>query len=155
MKRTSIALALLIPCLVAAKPAAAVDEVGLGVKLGDPSGLSSKFWLSDNSAVDVAASWSLNGNDDFQINSDYLRHDYGLFDEVEDGALGVYYGVGGRILFRDVGDDRAGVRVPVGLSYFFPRRNVELFAEIAPTVDVVPDTDADLQGALGVHFMIR
>ena len=154
MKRSSIALALLVPCLFAAKPAAAVDEVGLGVRLGDPSGLSSKFWLGSNSAVDVAASWSLSGNDDFQIHSDYLMHDYGLFD-VDEGMLGLYYGVGGRVLFRDVGDDHVGVRVPVGLSYFFERRNVELFAEVAPIVDVVPDTDTDLQGAIGVHFMIR
>jgi len=153
MKRTHIALALLIPCLIAARPAGASD-VGLGIRLGEPTGFDGKFWLGSNSAVDVAASWSLDENDAFQVNSDYLHHDYSLFD-VDDGALGLYYGIGGRILLRDRGDDRLGVRVPVGLSYFFPSRRVELFAEVAPTVDVAPDTDGDLQGGIGVHFSLR
>jgi hypothetical protein len=153
MKRTQIALALLVPCLFAAQPSAAGD-VGLGIRVGEPTGFSGKFWTSTNNAVDVAASWSLHHNEDFQVNGDFVHHDYGVFD-VDDGALGVYYGVGGRMLLRDRGDDRMGLRVPVGLSYFFPSRSVELFAEVAPTVDVVPDTDGEIQGVLGVHFTIR
>ncbi len=153
MKRSRIALALLIPALIAAKPAAA-DDVGLGIRLGEPTGFSGKFWTSRNNAVDVAASWSLHHNEDFQVSGDFVHHDYGVFD-VDDGALGVYYGIGGRMLLRDRGDDRLGLRVPLGLSYLFPSRNVELFTEVAPTIDITPDTDGDIQGVFGVHFMIR
>jgi len=46
------------------------------------------------------------------------------------------------------------VRVPVGLNYLFEENPLGLFLELAPTVNLAPDTDFDMNGALGIRFYI-
>ena len=57
MKRHALALGLvLVLCSISAAPAAAVEPAGgiweLGVILGEPTGLSAKYWTSRVNALD-------------------------------------------------------------------------------------------------------
>jgi hypothetical protein len=126
---------------------------GLGVVIGDPTGISTKLWVSPTAALDGAIAWSLEENEDLHIHGDYLAHDFGLFD-VNKGALPLYYGIGARADL-DHGDNRFGVRVPLGVAYIFEGSRVDLFFEIAPIVDLTPETDFTIDGGVGVRYFFR
>jgi hypothetical protein len=101
----------------AGTPAGGYDHgrMAAGVIFGEPTGLSGKMWTTDNTGFDVGVAWSWSGNGHFHIHGDYLFHRFGIFD-VSSGALPVYIGIGGRILFRDEADDKIGVRFSIGLE---------------------------------------
>ena len=148
MLRTSILLAFLVAFSFA--PVSAGD-VGLGAMIGEPTGFSGKLWLGANTAADAGVAWSLDGRDVVHIHADYLVHRFDLA-EVDRGSVALYGGIGGRLEVRDVGDDKVGVRVPLGLAYLFGGASFDTFFEVAPIVNVVPDTDVDVNAALGVRY---
>ena len=142
----------------------AQDKLGIGLIVGEPTGLSVKYWLDEEHAIDGAAAWSFWDGDGFQLHADYLWHNFDLLDEPSglEGKLPVYFGVGARLKFRDDNgrrgdDDDAvfGIRVPVGISYLFDGKPFDLFAEIAPVLDLVPDFDLNFSLAVGMRFYVK
>ena len=138
----------------------AEKDLGIGVMVGEPTGLSLKSWISEENAFDVGLAWSLGRYDAVNIHADYLWHRYDVFDDVEEGSLPLYYGVGGRIVFSDdypdPGDSNVviGIRGPVGINYLFEESPIGLFLEIAPILNLTPETDFDLDGALGIRLYL-
>ncbi|HAL91600.1 MAG TPA: hypothetical protein DCM68_01060 [Verrucomicrobia bacterium] len=45
-----------------------------------------------------------------------------------------------------------GIRFPLGIAFLFAKAPIEIFAEIAPILDVAPDTDFDIHAAIGARF---
>jgi hypothetical protein len=131
--------------------AASDDRFEAGAIFGEPTGVSLKYWLNDTFAVDGAAGWSFHDEDDLHLHSDVLWHKFDVF-KVSKGQLPLYFGVGGRVKFRDNADDKVGIRFPVGISYLFEDAPVSLFLEVAPVLDVAPDTDGDFTAGIGVRF---
>ncbi|MBP9128267.1 MAG: hypothetical protein KBG07_05800 [Elusimicrobia bacterium] len=128
-------------------------DFGVGVILGDPTGLSAKYWLTHKRAVDMALAWDLSGSDDrLEIHADHLWH-FDLDISRMQGRLPLYVGLGGRVLTGH--DARVGVRVPLGISYMFPRIPIELFGEITPLLDFTPDTDTSVNGGAGIRFYFK
>ncbi len=123
-------------------------NIGIGVILGEPTGLSAKMWTSANTAFDLGVAWSFSGNGHFHIHADYLIHRFGIFN-VSKGALPLYFGVGGRIVFRDEADDQIGIRFPIGIEYYFDDLPIAVFVEIVPILDLAPSSDFDINGGLG------
>ena len=122
---------------------------GLGIVLGEPTGLSAKLWTSSSNALDFAAAWSFKGDGHLLLQADYVWHSFDLI-RVSSGRLPLYYGIGGRVIFAD--DPLVGVRIPVGLNYQFATAPIDIFVEIVPILDLIPSTDFDLGGGLGVRF---
>lgn len=122
-----------------------------GAIFGEPTGVSLKYWLNDTMALDGAAGWSFHDEDDLHLHSDILWHKFDVF-KVSKGQLPLYFGVGGRVKFRDNDDDKVGIRFPIGISYLFEDAPVSLFLEVAPVLDLTPDTDADFTAGIGVRF---
>ncbi len=130
---------------------------GLGLILGEPTGLSAKAWLDDQSALDFAAAWSLEGRNSFQLHADYLRHAFVI--DVNKGSLPLYYGIGARVLiledrdrFDDDDDVRLGLRIPLGITYLFDGAPLDIFLELVPVVELIPSTDVDLEGGVGIRY---
>lgn len=122
--------------------------VGVGVILGEPTGLSLKSWNGDKAAFDLGLAWSFSGNNDaIHLHGDFLWHKWL---NVDSGSLAFYYGIGARVIFED--DPRAGLRVPFGLTYLTEDAPLEIFFEVAPIFDVVPSTNTDVNGGVGVRF---
>ncbi|HER43429.1 MAG TPA: hypothetical protein ENO08_03110 [Candidatus Eisenbacteria bacterium] len=119
--------------------------------VGEPTGLSAKMWTTESTGFDLGLAWSWSGDGHFHIHADYLFHNFGLFD-VSKGMLPFYVGIGGRMLFRDDDDDNIGVRIPVGIEYYFEGAPVAVFGEVVPILDLAPSTDFELNGGLGVRF---
>jgi hypothetical protein len=49
-------------------------------------------------------------------------------------------------------DNRLGVRFPLGLDYLFARSHMEMFFEVAPLLDLAPDTEFTVNGGFGFRY---
>ncbi|MBL0058693.1 MAG: hypothetical protein IPP35_06220 [Elusimicrobia bacterium] len=128
-------------------------DFGVGAIIGDPTGLTAKYWITGKRAVDMALAWELSGSDDrVEIHADHLWH-FDLNVDSMQGRLPLYAGLGGRILTGH--DAQVGVRIPFGICYLFPRIPIELFAEITPLLDFTPDSDTSVNGGVGVRFYFK
>ncbi len=134
--------------IMAVSASAQRSGLGLGVMAGDPSGIAGKYWLSSSNSINGVLGWSVRG-DNIYVHADYAFHKFDLI-RVPEGSLPLYFGIGGRM--RAGNDVRLGVRVPVGLVYLFEGIPLDAFFELAPIVDVLPGTDFDLAGGIGVRF---
>jgi hypothetical protein len=129
--------------------------LGVGIIAGNPTGISVKKWLCDGNAIDGAAAWSFDGHNAFQLHADYLWHH-----DFPSSRVPFYCGVGGRVGFdegnrRHNGETRAGVRFPLGVTYFLERAPVDVFVEVVPVFDVAPRTDLELGAAVGIRYYFR
>jgi len=135
----------------------------VGILLGEPTGLSAKLWASGNTAFDLGVAWSFGDGGHFHLHGDYLFHNFDFFD-VNSGSLPVYVGIGGRLRFEDdddrndlLDDDdddyRVGLRIAIGLEYILESNPFSFFFEVAPIVDFLPDTEADVNGGIGVRYI--
>jgi len=126
------------------------EDVGVGVQLGQPMGVTGKYWLSSTSAVDGAAGYHFNSN--FDIHADYLWHSFSSFD-VQNGRLPFYFGVGGRVMLGN--DSNLGLRLPLGVSFLTSNEPFEFYAEIAPVIQLVTSLGFDMDGAVGIRVYLN
>lgn len=155
MKR-SIARIALMTVLACAAPAAAQEKgFGLGVIVGEPTGVSGKLWQSRSTALDFGAAWSFVDESALHLHFDILVHRFDVI-HVDSGKLPLYYGVGARVKFAedDAGDQdtNVGIRFPVGLDYLFARDPLDLFVELVPILDIAPETDVSLNASVGFRY---
>jgi hypothetical protein len=146
------AAALLALALTAGTASAQQSGFGLGVILGEPTGFSFKGWLDSKSAIDAGLAWSFLHETTFHVHVDYLLHTDAM---TRRSDMPVYYGIGGRIKAGGRGDDRVGVRFVGGLLYYIPDSPVDIFVEIAPVLDIAPDTDIQVNGGIGARYYFR
>lgn len=126
------------------------DGLGVGIILGEPTGLSIKTWTGSKTAIDAAAAWSLRDGGYIHLHADALIHNFSI--DVDEGQLPLYFGLGGRVLLAD--DPAIGVRVPLGAAYHFDSAPFDLFIEIAPILDLIPATDFGVNGAIGLRYYL-
>lgn len=142
---------LLMACQVGVFAASGGDlnasgSLGLGMELGQPIGATGKLWLSNISAVDAGLGYHFNHN--FDVHADFLVHSFAL-GHIGDGDLPLYAGLGARVLVGD--DTQFGLRIPLGAAYFLRPNRVELFAEIAPVIDL-SNIGGDVDGLVGIRI---
>lgn len=152
LKKITISLVLIIISFNVSSEVAIAQgnggDFGIGVMLGEPTGISVKSWLSDNSAFDVGAAWSLGEREALHMHADYLWH----LPLEQNQQVALYYGIGGRIIFDD--DAHAGARVPLGLTYIFDDLPFDFFLEAVPIIDVTPDVELAGNGAVGIRYYL-
>ncbi len=127
------------------------NRFGIGVIAGEPTGITAKYMLDDESAIDAGIGWETSGDNEFHIYGDYLYHMYDLI-KVPHGKLPLYFGVGARFIDRDKKDDKFGVRIPVGIEYLFETVSLGAFLELVPVLELTPDTDFEVEGVIGIRF---
>ena len=141
--------ALLVIILYTGAVQAQTRGFGLGVIIGEPTGLSAKLWTGGSNAFVFGAAWSFRGEGRVLLQADYTWHTSNLLASGP-GRMPLYYGIGGRIILDD--DPLVGVRIPVGLNYQFAGEPIDLFIEIVPILDLTPETDFDVGGGIGIRF---
>jgi len=151
MNRKTTILAILAVLVAFQAQATPRGNFGLGIIVGEPTGIDMKFFLNESNAIEGAVAWSLNGNNNLHLQAEYLYHNYTLI-TVEKGQLPFFFGLGGRVVLRENADDVIGIRIPVGLAYEFDGGIFDVFAELVPVMDLFPDTEFDFEAALGVRF---
>lgn len=148
-----VTMALYPSLVMAAVAPGQPGDFGFGAMLGAPTGLSLKYWLNETAAIDGALAWHFGDNSQFQIHTDYLWHLPISGVTVPNGKLPFYVGAGLRVIAGD--HSNAGIRIPLGLSYLVERAPVEVFAEVVPVVKFAPDTEGDIDGAIGVRYYFK
>ncbi|CAN5900478.1 hypothetical protein BH11MYX2_BH11MYX2_09290 [soil metagenome] len=110
---------------------------GIGLILGEPTGISAKLYLADDKAIDAAVGFAFFGGG-LQAHTDYLWHPY-ILQSREQFVLPVYIGPGIRAIdYRDGenGDRFAlGVRVVGGILFDFKQVPLDAFVEVAGVVE--------------------
>ena len=125
---------------------------GLGLELGAPAGLTGKYFLSSDRALDFGIGYIPNYFDrsGLHLYGDYLWHPVSLV-STEDFELPLYVGVGGR--FWSFDNHRAdntinsasafGVRVPVGISFDLNNLPLDFYSNYTPHT-IYLDVDASI-----------
>ena len=162
MKKNILFTIVLGLMMIFAKPITAQDHgFGMGIILGEPTGLSAKAWTSTDNAFDFAIAWSFNNyhhdnnNNDFDndgdvlLQADYVWHFFKAI-SVSSGKLPIYVGIGARVVLAD--NPSFGIRIPVGLDYLFADAPIDIFLEIVPIMDLSPETDFGVGGGIGIRY---
>ena len=128
------------------------NGIGVGLIVGEPTGISGKYWTGSTTAFDAALAWSFVDENAFQIHADYLFHNIRLI-TISEGKLPFYYGIGARL--KTANDIKLGVRVPLGSAYLFQNVPVDIFVEVVPILDLIPKTDFQINAALGARYFFH
>jgi hypothetical protein len=165
MKKQLIILSLLgaiccSPCAVngqtQAKPLDA-RGLGLGIILGEPTGINIKLLLSPPAAFDLGVAWSFvdqaNVGYNFIMYADYLIHFFGVVN-IPYGQFGFYCGVGGLVNIQ-ASEFQVSLRIPLGVTYILDEVPLDIFLEIVPGMEIFPQTLFRAFGGLGVHYLIK
>lgn len=128
------------------------NGIGLGLIVGEPTGISGKFWTGSTTAFDAGLAWSFIDEGAFHIHGDYIFHNMRLI-SVPEGTLPFYYGIGARI--KTANDTKLGVRVPIGLAYLFSNAPIDIFLEVVPILDLTPKTDFSINAAIGARYFFN
>lgn len=147
MRQTMVVLAVLAAICAYAVSAHAV---GVGVMVGEPTGLAFQFGGRGDNAVNAAVGWSISEEEWFYVHADYIFLSLVRSREFDE-TIPFYYGIGARaVLLED--DSRMGVRAPLGLQYETGDLPVTFFIEVAPLFDLAPETEFGVAGGIGVRF---
>jgi len=122
----------------APRPAAADPSekgtFGLGLILGEPTGISAKLYLKDDQAIQAAAGSAFVGGG-LQVHVDYVFHPW-ILEDRESFTLPVYLGPGLRGIVYDKGRGgnsyfALGLRAVVGILFDFKTVPLDAFVEVA------------------------
>jgi hypothetical protein len=125
---------------------------GLGIILGDPTGLSGKLWTSGSNAVDFGLAWSFRKEGFIHVHADYLWH-FGIPTQGRE-RFTFQTGIGGR-LGGSRGSAVVGVRIPLVLAWWPRGVPLDVFVEVAPILDLAPATDFTVNGGIGARFFFQ
>jgi hypothetical protein len=142
-------------------------QFGLGLELGEPTGITGKLFLTPDQALDFGLGDIYHhyyGGDGLHLYADYLWHPV-VLTSAEAFELPFYVGVGGRVWFFDYacpggtcnGAEAFGVRVPLGISFDFNNVPLDIFIQAVPTLDFFRDyrnhdVYLDIDFSVGIRY---
>jgi hypothetical protein len=137
-------------------------KFGLGVIVGEPTGLSAKLWTSPTTAFDFGLGWSVGGdrlgtyNGSYDGGSrahfhmDYLWHSFDAISSTERFPL--YYGIGGRINTGAGYNSSAAVRGVLGIAWMPHESPMDIFLEVVPSLQLTSTTGFAIDAGLGARY---
>ena len=149
----NLAKIILVLILFSSLSFAQSNGFGLGILLGQPSAISAKLWTTSSTAFDFGLGYSFESQNRVHIHADYLFHVKNIFNTTENISL--YYGPGARLKLYENDDSRFGVRFDVGLVWIPRNTPIDVFLEIAPILDIIPETSFAMNGGIGVRYFFN
>jgi hypothetical protein len=148
LKNTLLAVVLVLVALSAtafSEPLDKRDEFGLGAILGEPSGVNAQFYWGARSSIGVTAAWSL--RDWFFVSADYQ-----VLNRLGDAPpeWHWFYGIGAYLGTPTNSHGLIGGRIPLGIKYRIPGSVVDIWGEVVPALQLLPDTQGEIHGGIGV-----
>jgi len=129
---------------------------GLGLELGEPTGLNGKYFLSDKAALDFGLGLIYGHyyyGDGVHIYGDFLYHPVSL---AHANAFELPLYIGGGLRFWnfsycymglcDYHGSAFGIRVPIGISFDFNNTPLDIFIQLVPVFDFVSGDYYDRYG---------
>jgi hypothetical protein len=113
-------------------------SLGVGLIIGEPTGISAKLYLDDDNAVQAAAGSAFVGGG-LQVHADYLWHPW-ILEERDSFTLPAYVGPGARFIYYQQGRDgddfsAVGARAVAGIVFDFKEIPLDVFVEVAGVVE--------------------
>jgi len=156
---------MILGMIVLVKPALAQDRgFGLGIILGEPTGLSAKLWTSKINAFDFGLGVSIGGDrisytgnynngNRVHFHIDYLWHAFNAISSSE--SLPLYYGLGLRFNSGAGYDGSVGVRGVLGIAWFPPSTPIDIFFELVPVLQVTSSFGFGVDAGLGIRYFFQ
>lgn len=131
----------------------ASKRFGIGLYVGEPVGVTFKGYITKKIAIDGVAAWGFR-HKAFTAIGDVTCDFMDLPIHSSTVTLPLYAGVGAKVELQSGAHDytEVGIRVPVGVAVQWMNHPVEIFAEIAPGMQLAPSTQFDLTGGVGVRW---
>ncbi|WP_428268212.1 hypothetical protein [Haliangium sp.] len=133
--------------------------LGVGIILGEPTGVSAKLYLADDTAIAAAAGFAfIEGG--LHVHADYLWHPW-VLEDAEHFVLPAYIGAGLRALNEDRGGGSSafhmGLRGVAGMLFDFKEVPLDVFVEVAGLFDYAFTNDDGgigfgINAALGARY---
>ena len=136
-------------------------KFGLGVIIGEPTGISAKLWVSNTNALAFGLGWSVEGyrfnGFDYEYDRvtrthfhvDYLWHSFYAVSPT--GQFPLYYGIGGRLNSGPEYTGTFAVRGVFGIEWLPRKTPLDIFAEIVPTLGLISTTGFGIEAAFGIR----
>ena len=144
---------------------------GLGVEIGEPTGLNGKYFFSEKGALDFGIGWIYRHyyyGDGVNLYVDLLYHPVSL---VSASAFELPFYIGGGLRYWnfdychmgvcDYDGSAFGIRIPFGISFVFNDVPLDIFLQIVPVIDFVSGdyydrfhdrTHVGIDGSVGLRF---
>jgi hypothetical protein len=127
---------------------------GAGILIGEPTGLSGKYWLDESRALDFGLAYSfVHTHPAFSLHSDVIFHDSDIIKS--QFRLPVYYGFGIRIHFSNKDGNTFGARGVMGIAWLLDNEALDIFFEIAPVFNLFPETSLQLDFSIGSRYYFK
>ena len=151
--------------LILAKPIAAQDRgFGMGLILGEPTGLSAKLWTSRENAFDFGLGWSIGGDrisykgnydggSRVHFHMDYLWHSFNAISSTE--RFPMYYGFGGQFNTGAGYDASLGIRGVIGIAWLPRSTPIDVFIELVPVLQLTSSVGLGIDAGLGVRYFFE
>jgi hypothetical protein len=135
---------------------------GLGVIIGEPTGISAKLWTSSENAFDFGLGWSVggdrignydgnyNGGNRVHFHMDYLWHSFDAIHSSERFPL--YYGIGGRINNGGGYNSSVAVRGVFGIEWMPHKAPIDVFFELVPSLQLTSSTGFGIDAGFGARY---
>ncbi|MEJ2194446.1 MAG: hypothetical protein P8X73_06240 [Ignavibacteriaceae bacterium] len=150
MKKITLYLTVLVFLIVNNSNYSQQNGFGLGIILGEPTGLSAKFWTSTETAIDFGLGYSFTtSNSIIDFYGDYVFHNSNMLKAEE--KFTVYYGPGASLRINE-NNSRLGIRGVIGILWLPTGTPFDLFIEVAPIFDIIPETKFDFAGGVGGRY---
>jgi hypothetical protein len=151
-------------CLLVAVQESTAQErrFGLGVILGEPTGISAKLWTSHDNAFDFGLGWSLGGDrigkydGDYtggsrvHFHMDYLWHAWNAIHSTEQFPL--YYGFGGRVNTGAGYNSSVAIRGVLGIAWIPHETPIDIFLEVVPSLQLTSSTGFGIDAGIGARY---
>lgn len=129
------------------------EGFAIGAQLFSPTGISAKATISDKAAITGALGFNFNEfNNNVSLQSNLILNGNSDSFDIESGVLRPYYGVGVNLIFSENFDNGIGIRLPLGIEYALQDQPLELYMDMAPTINIEPSSAFFLSSSMGVRY---
>jgi len=139
---------------------AQLNGLGIGIIIGEPTGISTKVWTSHETAFDIGLGWSMhgdrmnnlyyNGTSRVHIHVDYLWHSFEAIHSSERYPL--YFGLGGRLNSSSGNDLSLAIRGVLGIAWLPRETPIDIFLEFVPMIQLTSSVSSGLEAAIGARY---
>jgi hypothetical protein len=122
--------------------------LGLGLTIGEPTGISVKGWVTNSGAIQLGIGYpSLSSTNGTAISADYIWHSH-IFRSSEYFPL--FYGIGG--IFGVSSTDILGARGVFGIAWWPHRSSLDVFLQMVPTFYFQPASQFEFDFGFGIRY---
>ena len=135
---------------------------GLGVTIGEPTGINAKLWTSTYAAFDFGLGLSIggdridkyngfyNGGSRFHFLLDYLWHSFEMIHPT--GRFPLYYGIGGHINTGAGYNSSLAMRCVIGVAWLLREVPIDLFLEFVPSFQLISSSGIGIDAGIGARY---